>query len=59
MMFSMQKVVKMKIIKNLKKHFTGSFLILLAIVYALAVQSCHAQKHHHKAVPCPCEKKRK
>jgi len=45
--------------KNIKKHFTGFVLVLLTIAYMLAFQSCHAQKHHHKSVPCPCEKKRR
>jgi hypothetical protein len=32
---------------------------VILILYAAGMQACHAQRHHHKAVPCPCEKRRK
>ncbi len=42
-------------IRKLRKVFVP---FLIAVILIVAVQSCHAQKHH-KSLPCPCEKKRK
>ena len=42
---------------TIKRNITGKVVVLLLISIQFALYSCNAQKHHHKAVPCPCEKK--
>ena len=41
--------------QRLKKGIT----LILVIFTALALCNCAAQRKHHKAVPCPCEKHNK
>jgi hypothetical protein len=39
-----------------KLNIRRKVVVLLLISLQFALYGCNAQKHHHKAAPCPCEK---
>jgi hypothetical protein len=45
--------------KKFKKQAIGIFIIAVIMIVSTVVQSCHSQRRLHKAVPCPCEKKKR
>ena len=44
--------------KDIVKILGKVFWIIMIAVFLFGIQSCYAKKHH-KAVPCPCEKRKK